>query len=146
MVLELRKEIQELKNKNLQINLAGPSQKGPNFQIPQAHPSHQEFESNGQDHINKCHTCEKQFANSKDLESHILCTHLKSINVGMNNEKILVCKKCGKLFLEKKLKKHINEVHNGQQNHRCGICGKAFSQPGNLKKHINVVHNAWAQP
>ena len=138
LVLELKKEIQELKNKNLQINLAGPSQKGPNFQIPQAHPSHQEFESNGQDHINKCHTCEKQFANSKDLESHILCTHLKSINVGMNIEKILVCKECGKLCLEKKLKKHIDEVHKGLKI--CKTCGKTFKNFECLRGHIANIH------
>ena len=50
----------------------------------------------------------------------------------------------GKAFSQAvNLKTHINEVHNGQKDHKCDSCGKAFSQLGNLKKHINSAHNGW---
>ena len=39
------------------------------------------------------------------------------------------------------LKKHIDEVHNAQKDHKCESCGKLFSQAGTLKMHINSVHN-----
>ena len=39
------------------------------------------------------------------------------------------------------LKKYINAVHNGQKDHICDSCGKAFSQAWILKKHIDTVHN-----
>ena len=38
------------------------------------------------------------------------------------------------------LKKHIN-VHNGQKDYKCDICGMAFSIAQYLKRHINGVHN-----
>ena len=48
---------------------------------------------------------------------------------------------CGKAFPEVgSLKIHINSVHNGQREYRCGQCGKEFSQGGHLKGHINEVH------
>ena len=28
-----------------------------------------------------------------------------------------------------------------RSDHKCDICGMAFSQAGNLKKHNNAVHN-----
>ena len=39
------------------------------------------------------------------------------------------------------MKKDINSVYNGQKDHKCDSCGKAFSQAGDLKKHINAIHN-----
>ena len=44
-------------------------------------------------------------------------------------------------FIAGDLKKHIHSVHNGQKDHKCDSCGKAFSSAGDLKKHINAVHN-----
>ena len=35
----------------------------------------------------------------------------------------------------------MNAVHNGQKDHKCDSCGKAFSLAGVLKRHINAVHN-----
>ena len=37
--------------------------------------------------------------------------------------------------------RHKNSVHNGQKDHKCDSCGKAFSRPGHLKKHIKAVHD-----
>ena len=38
------------------------------------------------------------------------------------------------------LKTHIHTIHEGRKDHKCGDCGKSFSQAGSLKKHINTVH------
>ena len=38
------------------------------------------------------------------------------------------------------MKTHINSVHNGQKDHKCVTCGKAFSSAQNLKTHIISVH------
>ena len=52
------------------------------------------------------------------------------------------CDLCGKSFTQAgNLKKHINSVHNGQKDHKCDLCLKTFSEAGKLKRHINAVHN-----
>ena len=33
-----------------------------------------------------------------------------------------------------------NDVHKGQEKHKCKSCLKSFSQAGTLKKHIHTVH------
>ena len=51
------------------------------------------------------------------------------------------CDLCNKAFSENRdLKKHIKCVHEGLKNHKCDICDKAFSEPWKLKRHILTVH------
>ena len=38
------------------------------------------------------------------------------------------------------MKIHINTIHNGEKDHKCDSCGKAFSHAGDLKKHTKQVH------
>ena len=38
------------------------------------------------------------------------------------------------------LKIHVNAVHNGQKDHKCDSCGKAFSTAGSMRKHNKSVH------
>ena len=64
------------------------------------------------------------------------------INSVHNGEKDHKCDSCEKAFSRAgHLKIHINAVHNGQKDHKCDICGKAFSQAGDLNRHINLVHH-----
>ena len=64
------------------------------------------------------------------------------INVVHNGQKDHKCDSCGKAFSYRgDLKKHKNSVHNGQKDHKCDSCGKSFSEAGNLKTHINSAHN-----
>ena len=51
------------------------------------------------------------------------------------------CYVCGKTFSESgNLKKHINSVHNGQKDYKCDVCGKLYSSSTTLKYHKIEVH------
>ena len=56
-------------------------------------------------------------------------------------EKNHKCPACNKAFsTPQHLTVHINSVHEGVKQYTCGTCGKAFSQFGNLRTHIKTVH------
>ena len=66
----------------------------------------------------------------------------RHINSVHNGQKDHKCDSCGKAFSRAgHLKRHIDSVHNGQKDHKCDSCGNAFSQAGNLKTHIDSVHH-----
>ena len=49
------------------------------------------------------------------------------------------CDLCNKAFSQHWiLNQHIITVHEGQKNHKCDLCDKTFSHSYNLKRHINV--------
>ena len=52
------------------------------------------------------------------------------------------CKICAKTFTEVGiLKKHINSVHNGQNDNICDSCGKKFSTKKTLRYHVMAIHD-----
>ena len=76
-------------------------------------------------------------------EKFVAGTLKKHINSVHNGQKDHKCDSCGKAFSSTgDLKKHTIAVHKGQKDHKCDFCGKLFSLSGYLKKHINVQHNA----
>ena len=52
-----------------------------------------------------------------------------------------MCHLCSKAFIgNKKLKQHIDAVHEKKRPYLCDICSNRFSQEGHLKAHIATVH------
>jgi uncharacterized Zn-finger protein len=50
------------------------------------------------------------------------------------------CEICNKGFIKiNYLIKHKN-THTGEKFHQCPVCGKRFSQKGNMKIHLIKVH------
>ena len=115
----------------------------------------------------KCEVCGKSFSSKKKLKRHTdkvhekssSTSHIKSFkynndrtcetNVEEHSKEIesLRCKVCGKGFSsKKKLKKHIDKVHNKSsltshlKSLKCNVCDKCFSQKHNLKRHQDTVH------
>ena len=51
------------------------------------------------------------------------------------------CDLCGKAFRKKdSIKIHIATVHEGQKNYKCEFCGKSFGQIGDRNMHIRNIH------
>lgn len=62
---------------------------------------------------------------------------------GTGIQKLLVCKRCSKTFVERgNLNKHITSVHLKERNKICPEpgCGKSFSFRDGLERHIAHVH------
>ena len=81
----------------------------------------------------KCEICDKVFKTINGLKTHFIIIH--------DLEQEFQCNIWQKIFyIQKQLISHVKIVL-GNKNHNCDLCGKAFSELGNLMKHINVVHN-----
>ena len=54
--------------------------------------------------------------------------------------KKIKCRICDKKFVQSKLKRHVQTVHEGIKHHQCQFCDKKFGQPEDLKKHVETAH------
>ena len=53
------------------------------------------------------------------------------------------CDKCNFTFYEeKRLKKHISQIHDGHKKHPCEVCDKKFTSSYYLKEHLYNLHYA----
>ena len=80
----------------------------------------------------KCEICEKKFNAKRKLCKHINYNH-------NNTEKAFYCNICAKSFQAQNITSHNKSVHGGNC-YNCKLCGKSFSNAGNLNKHILRVH------
>ena len=70
------------------------------------------------------------------------------LNVEINNRRIIEnqngpvkCDYCYKIISKGNLKRHIEDVHEGQKKFECEHCKKTFSQKCNLKTHVLKMHS-----
>lgn len=85
-----------------------------------------------------CPKCPKSFIRKDDLRDHLDFAHDTR---APNSYHSVECHHCKKKFTnEKKLVRHIREIHYEGQTFSCPICSKDFSRQENLKVHISDVH------
>jgi len=81
-----------------------------------------------------CETCSKTFKLKGELKRHLI-THSKSSRYSCSFGN------CQKTFgLKGNLDRHIRSVHSREKRSLCNICGKSFSQSGDLNRHL-LIHN-----
>ena len=111
-----------------------------------------------------CEKCGKGFTNLHSLDIHIKCVHegikdhlcpicdfktgrvdtlkyhISSVHEGVKKPKNHKCDICGKAFsIISKLKIHMKH-HNGIEDFECNYCGKGFVDNKTLKRHFQAVH------
>ena len=84
--------------------------------------------------------CSKCGFKSNDVGMKI---HFKTCETQCSNDGVKAhkCELCGKLFSKnRRLKKHIQKVHESHKDYKCESCSKSFTAGGSLRNHIHAVH------
>ena len=60
---------------------------------------------------------------------------------GRSNDRIK-CEHCDKTFLRKRMKEHVNRMHNTKlEQHPCSGCSKIFKTKDEVQRHFDRVHD-----
>ena len=112
-----------------------------------------------------CDKCDKVCSSEEQLRGHVNSTHNKT-----------ACTICGKLFINYRMKHHMNSVHtedhlkpfscqichkgfaqqesldrhmiihSGKKPFACKYCGRAFADRGNMRMHQKTTHEGYKRP
>ena len=83
-----------------------------------------------------CEVCGIVYAKKGSLNHHIIMTNHTGVNQIAALKWAKKCNHCGKMFgCNRKLQRHISQVHVRDKQLVCQFCGKCFSDPSNLRQH-----------
>ncbi|KAM9843952.1 uncharacterized protein ACBR49_013073 [Aulostomus maculatus] len=86
---------------------------------------------------NFCNICKQHFpARKNKLNAHTCVPPASSLRVSKS------CELCGKTFANPSALRIHYVVHTGEKPYTCNICGKGFTQKGNLKSHHQRIHSS----
>ena len=87
-----------------------------------------------------CPECGFSTSTNTNLKVHLLTIH----RIG---DKKYECQQCPYVAAyESRMKRHVKEMHDKNENLVCDVCGKAYSgrqRQSNLKRHRELVHKMW---
>ncbi|XP_055525750.1 zinc finger protein 431-like [Wyeomyia smithii] len=89
----------------------------------------------------KCSICAVRFSSSYLVKIHENRVHNTNHNVKRASFKThnVVCDQCGKVCDTRRIKEHIQKVHEKSTYTKCTICDKTFSIKASLERHM-LVH------
>ncbi|XP_053689106.1 zinc finger protein 616-like [Sabethes cyaneus] len=87
----------------------------------------------------KCSICSVRFVSDLQVKVHENKLHGAHHDVNhylQNKRRFTVCDQCGDVYDKRKIKKHMEQVHQIDCQPKCNICNKTFTAKGSLERHM----------